>query len=148
MSQLSAAERDTSALDVTNPQVLQTAAAFCTTVKSADISQGTRNISQVVSAGPVLRSMHLYQVIKLIHFVTLSVLTWAASPRSTLTPFFYPIPWVVQGIQTVCEIRGVRRGQTDPLKSMRDPCKVVICRDPGGSNKNPLIVNCLSYYLI
>ena len=31
---------------------------------------------------------------------------------------------------TVCEIREGQRG-SDPSKSMRDPCKVVICRDPG-----------------
>jgi len=30
---------------------------------------------------------------------------------------------------SMCEIKGVRRGQTP--KSMRDPCKVVICRDLG-----------------
>jgi len=41
--------------------------------------------------------------------------------------------------QSVCEIRGGQEG-SDPPKSMRDPFKVVICRDPGGSHKNPLIV--------
>jgi len=31
---------------------------------------------------------------------------------------------------TVCEIREGQEG-SDPSKSMRDPCKVVIFRDPG-----------------
>ena len=52
-----------------------------------------------------------------------------------------------QSFLSVCEITGGQEGVRPP-KSMRDPCKVVICRDPGGSHKNPLIVNCLSYYLI
>ena len=33
-------------------------------------------------------------------------------------------------VLAVCEIKG-GQGGSDPLKSMRDPCKVVICRDPG-----------------
>jgi len=34
------------------------------------------------------------------------------------------------GISPVCEIRE-GQGGSDPSKSLRDPCKVVICRDPG-----------------
>jgi len=34
------------------------------------------------------------------------------------------------GLHTVCEIREGQDG-SDPSKSARDPCKVIICRDPG-----------------
>ena len=40
---------------------------------------------------------------------------------------------------SVCEIRGGQEG-SDPPKSMRDPCKVVICRDPGGPIKTPSLL--------
>jgi len=46
--------------------------------------------------------------------------------------------------ESTVSVRSVRNkggsGGVRPPKSMRDPFKVVICRDPGGSHKNPLIV--------
>ena len=54
----------------------------------------------------------------------------------------------VSGKKISVRNKGGGQEGSDPLKSMRDPCKVVIYRDLGESHKNPLIVNCISYYLI
>jgi len=81
-------------------------------------------LSLVINCQPAQNSLFVYSSSKATKTTTLNLTQVATKLFCRLFPAT-EIP-----VHSVCEIREGQEG-SDPSKSMRDPCKVVMCRDPG-----------------